>query len=112
MSKFVEAYASQTRVGTLTKESHTGKLVAEWEVLVKGLESKPEIVDIGSAVSSVMAVKDFEEMVRCPSDQILACFDCHKEKRPSGCCVDFDSFEASCCTQTRGNLRQGVQDHS
>ncbi|KAG6897840.1 hypothetical protein C0992_010328 [Termitomyces sp. T32_za158] len=74
LSKFVEAYASQTRVGTLTKESHTGKLVGEWETLVKGLESKPEVVDIGPAVSSFMAVKDSEEMVRRIADQILAFF--------------------------------------
>ncbi|KAG5341046.1 hypothetical protein C0989_011905 [Termitomyces sp. Mn162] len=62
LSKFVEVYASQTRVGTLTKESHSGKLVGDWEALVKGLESKPEIVDIGPVVSSFMAVKDSEEL--------------------------------------------------
>ncbi|KNZ75316.1 FACT complex subunit SPT16 [Termitomyces sp. J132] len=62
LSKFVEVYASQTCVGTLTKESHSGKLVGDWEALVKGLESKPEIVDIGPVVSSFMAVKDSEEL--------------------------------------------------
>ncbi|KAG6874314.1 hypothetical protein C0995_001539 [Termitomyces sp. Mi166 len=73
LSRFVEAYGSQTRVGTLTKESHTGKLVGEWEAHVKGLESKPEIVDIGPAVSSFMAVKDSEEMKNIQAAAALTC---------------------------------------
>ncbi|KAG6812757.1 hypothetical protein H0H92_000672 [Tricholoma furcatifolium] len=62
LSKFTAAYASHSRVGTLTKETHTGKLVGEWETQLNGLESKPELIDISSAVSQFMAVKDAEEL--------------------------------------------------
>ncbi|KAG6854966.1 hypothetical protein C0991_009789 [Blastosporella zonata] len=62
LTKFFDAYASKTRVGTLTKETHTGKLATEWESLVTGSENKSELVDISSAVSCFMAVKDAEEL--------------------------------------------------
>ncbi|KAG6909830.1 hypothetical protein DXG01_015103 [Tephrocybe rancida] len=62
LPKFLEDYASHGRVGTLTKEKHTGKLAGEWETQTNGLKTKPELVDIGTAVSCFMAVKDAEEM--------------------------------------------------
>ena len=30
LPRFVQAYAAHDRVATLTKESHTGKLIDEW----------------------------------------------------------------------------------
>ncbi|KAF8078147.1 FACT complex subunit SPT16 [Lyophyllum atratum] len=62
LPQFAEAYASKQRVGTLVKESHTGKLVGDWEKLVNGMDSKPELVDMSTAVSCFMAVKDTEEL--------------------------------------------------
>jgi hypothetical protein len=63
LPKFAELYASYSRVGTLMKESHTGKLIQSWETAISG-KNNPELVDISPAVSSFMAVKDEEELVR------------------------------------------------
>ncbi|KAG6833476.1 hypothetical protein H0H87_006048 [Tephrocybe sp. NHM501043] len=71
LTKFLEAYASNARVGTLTKETHTGKLVGEWEALVNGLENKPERVEISPAVSGFMAVKDAEELKNTHTAAVL-----------------------------------------
>lgn len=68
--KFLQAYTAHSRVGTLTKESHTGKLVDEWNKLLSDSETKPELVDMASAVSSFMAVKDEDELV-CVSSSCL-----------------------------------------
>lgn len=65
--QFVQAYTSHSRVGGLLKETHTGKLVKEWEGLLAAANSKPELVEMGPAVASFMAVKDDEEMVRFPN---------------------------------------------
>lgn len=61
---FTQAYTSHSRVGTLVKENHTGKLVKEWEAALAAANSKPELIDMGPAVSSLLAVKDDEELVR------------------------------------------------
>ncbi|TFK25049.1 FACT complex subunit SPT16 [Coprinopsis marcescibilis] len=60
--RFFDMYKSVSKVGTLLKEAHTGKLVAEWEKLLEEASSKPETVEIGPAVSAFMAVKDEEEL--------------------------------------------------
>ncbi|KAG5651278.1 hypothetical protein H0H81_009221 [Sphagnurus paluster] len=62
LPKFAEAYASNNCVATLLKEIHTGKLIAEWDETVKGLNRKPELVDMNLAISCFMAVKDTEEL--------------------------------------------------
>ncbi|ESK83469.1 fact complex subunit spt16 [Moniliophthora roreri MCA 2997] len=59
---FFKIYAAKNKVGTLTKESHSGKLMNEWDKLVKDAASKPELVDMAPAVSAFMAVKDDEEL--------------------------------------------------
>lgn len=64
--RFLEAYISHSRIATLTKEAHTGKLVDEWNKLLDSSEQKPELVDMAPAVSSFMAVKDEEELVSMP----------------------------------------------
>ncbi|KAK2467068.1 hypothetical protein APHAL10511_001326 [Amanita phalloides] len=62
MPNFVAAYTSRNRVGALTNESHTGKLVSEWDKLVAVSPQKPELVDIAPTVSAFMAVKDEDEL--------------------------------------------------
>ncbi|KAF5372890.1 hypothetical protein D9758_001715 [Tetrapyrgos nigripes] len=62
LPNFFELYASKRRVGTLTKEDHTGKLTTEWNKLVSEREEKPETVDMSPAVSGFMAVKDEDEL--------------------------------------------------
>lgn len=61
--KFLALYKTAHRVGTLLKESHTGKLVSEWQKVVAESDVKPELVEMAPAVSSLMAVKDAEELV-------------------------------------------------
>jgi len=63
LPRFLQAFTSAERVGTLTKEPCTGKLIDEWNKALSGSNKKPEIVDIAPSVSSFMAVKDEEELV-------------------------------------------------
>ncbi|KAG1835734.1 FACT complex subunit SPT16 [Suillus variegatus] len=62
LPKFVEAFTSFKRVGSLVKEMCTGKLMTEWEQGVSKADNKPELVDMAPALSAFMAVKDEEEM--------------------------------------------------
>lgn len=63
LPRFLERYTGVSRVATLVKETHSGKMVAEWDKLVAESSKKPELVDMGPAVSAFMAVKDDEELV-------------------------------------------------
>lgn len=65
LPRFLQAYTAHDRVASLTKESHSGKLVDEWTKLVADAEKKPTVLDIAPAVASFLAVKDEEELV-CP----------------------------------------------
>jgi nucleosome binding factor SPN SPT16 subunit len=48
----------------LVKETQTGKLLKEWEAALASANSQPELVDIAPSISSMLAVKDDEELVR------------------------------------------------
>ena len=61
--EFTKRYIIHHRAGTLTKESHSGKLVDEWLKLVSDSDTKPEVADMSLALSAFMAVKDAEELV-------------------------------------------------
>ena len=63
VERFLAAYTSSQKVGVLSKETSTGKLVSEWQVLLDGAASKPELVDMTPAVSALLAVKDDDEQV-------------------------------------------------
>ncbi|KAI0721606.1 FACT complex subunit SPT16 [Cerioporus squamosus] len=62
LPRFVQAYTAHDRVATLTKESHSGKLIDEWNKAVGEAEQKPTLVDMSAAVASFLAVKDEEEL--------------------------------------------------
>jgi len=62
LPKFLGAYTSSERVGIIVKEKHTGKMVDEWTAAVEGATTKPTVVDITSAISGFVAVKDEEEI--------------------------------------------------
>ncbi|CCM03865.1 uncharacterized protein FIBRA_06015 [Fibroporia radiculosa] len=62
LPKFLQAYATHSRVGALTKESQSGKLVEEWNKAISELEPKPTLIDMAPAVSAFMAVKDEDEL--------------------------------------------------
>ncbi|KAF8531659.1 FACT complex subunit SPT16 [Gautieria morchelliformis] len=59
---FVALYKSHEKVGMITKEKHSGKVVDEWNKLIKDEDVKVEVVDMSYAVSAFMAVKDEEEL--------------------------------------------------
>ncbi|KAH9930997.1 FACT complex subunit SPT16 [Fomitopsis serialis] len=62
LPRFLEAYTANKRVGTLTKEARSGKLIDEWAKTLDAVDKKPALVDIVPAVSSFMAAKDDEEL--------------------------------------------------
>ncbi|ETW85685.1 hypothetical protein HETIRDRAFT_424855 [Heterobasidion irregulare TC 32-1] len=62
LPKFLQAFTSHQRIGTLTKESYTGKLYDEWKKALSVSSKKPEMSDIAPSISSFMAVKDDEEL--------------------------------------------------
>ena len=70
---FFALYQSLSTVGSLLKETHTGKLVSEWQKLVDDAAQKPEVVEMAPAISSMMAVKDAEELVSRPHRCIQRC---------------------------------------
>jgi nucleosome binding factor SPN SPT16 subunit len=111
LPKFVARYTSNQCVGTLTKESHSGKLVTDWEKLVSDSGTKPKVVDMSPAVSAFMAVKDAEELVskyRCYSSST------YRPMRPEHCAkisrFDLHPFEISCRPQARVNIGQRSKD--
>ena len=48
----------------MTKEKHTGKIMKEWTDALNAGGNQPEQVDMSPAVSSFLAVKDKDELVR------------------------------------------------
>ncbi|KIK06643.1 hypothetical protein K443DRAFT_674303 [Laccaria amethystina LaAM-08-1] len=62
LPRFFNVYKSTQRVGTLMKESHSGKLASEWKKLLSDSSVISEQVDIAPAVSAFMAAKDDEEL--------------------------------------------------
>lgn len=71
---FVETYSTYTRVATLVKQTYNGKLINEWNQAIDKLANKPEQVDMAPALSTVMAVKDEDELVRVPTDRRRSLF--------------------------------------
>jgi len=63
LPNFFAQYIASKRVGSLVKETPSGKLVTEWQALVNESSTKPELVDMGPAISAFMSVKDEEELV-------------------------------------------------
>ncbi|KAI5124316.1 hypothetical protein M0805_008924 [Coniferiporia weirii] len=58
----VGIYTKLKRVGTLAKDNASGKFIDEWNKTVSEAETKPEVVDISPAVSTLLSVKDEEEL--------------------------------------------------
>ncbi|KAI9509977.1 FACT complex subunit SPT16 [Russula earlei] len=62
LPRYLSAFTSNQRVGTLSKETYAGKLIDEWNNALETSEKKPEGVDIGPSISTFMSVKDDEEL--------------------------------------------------
>ena len=67
LQRCVAAYTSHQRVATFIKDPIKGKFIDEWNKVLGAADSKPDVVDVGPAVSTFMAVKDDEELVRGPA---------------------------------------------
>lgn len=79
---FASIYTKLKRVGALIKENISGRLVDDWNKAISEAEAKPELVDMAPAVSTLLAVKDDEELVRqCiqyTSLRLIACRNTHE----------------------------------
>lgn len=64
LPRFLREFTTHERVATLTKESHSGKLVEEWIRGAGAADNKPTLVDMSPAGSSIFAIKDEEDIVR------------------------------------------------
>ncbi|KAH9079223.1 FACT complex subunit SPT16 [Lactarius deliciosus] len=62
LPRFLSVFTSNQRIGSLSKETYAGKLIDEWNTALAASEKKPEVVDIASAISTFMSVKDDEEL--------------------------------------------------
>ncbi|PVG03034.1 FACT complex subunit SPT16 [Serendipita vermifera] len=62
MKKFIALFTNVQRVGTLSKEEHTGKTVAEYKATLSNAGHSFESIDISVALGAVMATKDEEEL--------------------------------------------------
>ncbi|KAA1474845.1 FACT complex subunit SPT16 [Dentipellis sp. KUC8613] len=62
LPNFLKVFTGHQRIGTLTKETYTGKLSDEWNKALSSSETKPEITDAAPAISAFMAVKDDDEL--------------------------------------------------
>lgn len=60
LAQFANLFKAHKRVGSLLKETASGKLVKEWDALTA---EKPEMVEIATAVSSFISVKDEDDLV-------------------------------------------------
>jgi nucleosome binding factor SPN SPT16 subunit len=72
LTTFAEHYAAHARVGHLAKDTHTGKIIDEWNAAVKAAAAQPQLVDAGPALSAVLCAKDDEELVRAV-DHVYGC---------------------------------------
>jgi nucleosome binding factor SPN SPT16 subunit len=63
LARFATLFTSKKRIGSLLKESHTGKVVDEWQKAIKAADEKPEEMDMTAAVAGFMAVKEADELV-------------------------------------------------
>lgn len=108
----VDIYTKLKRVGIITKDNTSGKLIDDWNEAVSEAESKPETVDMSPAVSAVLAVKDEEELVSALILSALRVGITHSLLEMYSYCdkPHLDSYESSYCTKIRNNSRQRSRD--
>ena len=63
LPKLLKEYTSVDSIGHVAKEVPSGKLISDWNAIVESANSKPELSDISSALATLLAVKDDEELV-------------------------------------------------
>lgn len=80
LPKFLAAYTSAQKVGILVKDSVSGKLVSEWQAALEGAASTPETIDMTPVISSLLAVKDEDELVGIFSLKFSSIFSCIRKR--------------------------------
>ena len=63
LPRFLAAYTSHKSVGTLGKDTQSGKMIDDWKNALNASDVKPQTVDIAPSISAVMAAKDEDELV-------------------------------------------------
>lgn len=66
-------YTSLKRIGVLTKEVPSGKLIDEWTTAISASDSKPATSDLAPALAALLAVKDDEELVSLSILVVVMC---------------------------------------
>jgi nucleosome binding factor SPN SPT16 subunit len=102
------------------KETQTGKLIKEWETALASANSTPELIDMAPSISSMLAVKDDEELVRCichchvhEYNVDIACIlFVLSEKHTDGSKSDFDATHTLHRGQAGDDTGQGGQDNA
>ena len=72
MHEFDAFHLRQNKIGTLPKDKMSGKFVQEWQKVLAGAEADLKEVDVALGVSTLLAVKDSEELVSFCSTSALA----------------------------------------
>lgn len=62
LPKFAAVFGELKKAGHVLKDVPTGKFADDWTAAVAGLAQKPEMIDVTPAVSTVLSVKDEEEL--------------------------------------------------
>jgi nucleosome binding factor SPN SPT16 subunit len=62
------------------KDTASGKLVSEWQAALEGAASKPEVIDMTPAISSLLAVKDEDELVSISSLEVSSILSCTRRQ--------------------------------
>ena len=114
LPKFLAQYASAQRVGSLIKETPSGKLMSEWQTVVNESSSKPQLVDMAPAISALMGIKDEEEIVGLSiSSAVIRTNMCtNLEMDPNRSQLDLHFTQTPCSSKIGINFGQGVENHA
>ena len=63
LPELVMAYTGLKRIGVLTKDSPSGKMIDDWNKLLSESESKPTTFDVSPVLAALLVVRDEEEPV-------------------------------------------------
>lgn len=84
------------------KDNASGKLVSEWQTALEGATTKPEAIDMTPAISSLLAVKDDDELVRIHSRYLSSILILLiSESHPNGGGIDIDTSQTPRRSKTR-----------
>jgi len=103
LPRFLAIYTTTQKVGVLLKETPSGKLVSEWQALLDGAATKPDLIDMTPAISALLATKDEDELVGSPLPSHYIFAEHSLEIDTNSCCTDLNSAQVSRRTQVGVN---------